>query len=214
MRRRGRKPISHLRPWSGWLVRAWMRGEAVRHCGLAIYCGRPAEARQMILERVTAALDQIERFDRRRLERIVRERVTIVIMASEGRHFYSERVNAICLDSRILRRETSTTSTIACAIVHESVHARFALAGLFYNQTCAARMERRCIEEEIAYVARSPYVNRDEFTKWAALRRAALEHPWWTRRGRLEAFAKFLESEGAPAWMPRLFRIRARLTLG
>jgi hypothetical protein len=191
-----------------------MRGEPTYHHGLAIYCDRRVDTHQTILGRVTAALDEMRRFDPRRLDRMVHDGVVIVIVALDGRHFYSERLNAVCLDRRIIMRETSNTSTIAASIVHESVHARFAHAGLFYNQRCAARMESRCIEEEIAYVGRSPYVNRDELAAWAAVKRADLEHPWWTRRGRLEAFAEFLESEGAPAWIPRLLRTRARLTVG
>jgi hypothetical protein len=193
-------------------VRAHMRSEPTRHHGVAIYYDVP-DTGEKLLDRVTAALDQVDRFNRRRIERLIRDGVVIVIVPFEGRHFYSEYVNAICLDSRILRRETSTTSTIACAIVHESVHARFAHAGLFYNQRVAARMERRCVEEEIAFVARSPVVSQDALAKWAALRRADLERRWWTRRGRLESYATFLEKEGAPVWISRLLRLRARFTI-
>lgn len=190
-----------------------MRGQVLRHHDVAVYCDiTDSEHRRLLLERVTAALDQIYRLDQRRIGRLVRDGVPIVIVALQGRHFFSEVVDAICLDRRILSREASNTSTIACAIVHESTHARMAHAGLFYSKRYAARMERRCIEEEIAYLGRSPYIKPDEFAAWAASRRKALDHPWWTRRGRLEAYAKFLETEGAPAWIPRLVRIRARFT--
>jgi hypothetical protein len=79
MRRRGHKPLSHLLPWSGWLVRSFMGREPVLHHGVTVYCDGPDDVPPRILERVTAALDELRRFDPRRLDRLIHDGVVVVI---------------------------------------------------------------------------------------------------------------------------------------
>jgi hypothetical protein len=99
-----------------------------------------------------------------------------------------------------------SVASLATSIVHEATHARFALAGVYYNRCNSRRMEERCVEEEIAFVGRQPHTSDAEYVQWVAVRRAQLEHPWWTRRGRLRVLAAAFERDGAAPWLVRLTR--------
>jgi hypothetical protein len=191
--------------WDRWVTRRRMRGAVVRLQTVPIYCEHvPEHERSAAIDRVAKALDLIHSFDRRRSERLERDRVGILLAPGYGQHTYSEGANIIDLDLRLVMH--NSTESLAIAIVHEATHARFGLAGVHYGSGNAMRMERRCVEEEIAFVRRLPYTSEAEYADWAEKKRARLAHPWWTRRGRLRALARAFEAEGAPQWMIRIAR--------
>lgn len=190
-------------------ARRQIRGAVVRLQTIPVYCEKvPKDARDAAIDRVAKALDLIHNVDRRRTDRLERDGVGIVLAPGYGHNAYSEGTNMIHLDLRLV--EERSTASLAVSIVHEATHARFARAGVHYNRRCAARMERRCIEEEIAFVQRQPHTSETEYAKWVCRRRALLAQPWWTRRGRLRALIPTLEAEGMPQWLIRLARFLSR----
>jgi hypothetical protein len=199
-------PRWHLDRWASQRL---MRGAVAQIQTIPVYCEQVPEGERLdAMDRVAKALDLIHRFDRRRTDRLERDRIGIVLAPGFGQHSYSEATNTIHLDLRLVTERP--TAAVASSIVHELTHARFALAGVYYSRRCALRMERRCVEEEIAFVGRLPYTKDADYTTWVDQRRARLARPWWTWRGRLRAVVQTLEAEAAPQWIIRLTRFLSR----
>ena len=169
---------------------------------MRVYCGRIDEPRcRDAALKVTQALQLVQRFEPRRVARLQKDRVALLLATGQGTSSYSESANMIVLD--VTQLSSLTAAGAACVMVHESTHARFAHAAIPYSKKIAARVERRCVEEEIAFVNLFPRTSEAEYEAWAAGKRERLARPWWTRGERLRAAAASLEREGAPAWLVR-----------
>ena len=200
-----RRPLRYLERWQTRKRQrgaiAWLRSIAVYYGGL------DSAASAAATERIAAALGMIRQFDPRRADRLEKDQIGIVLAPGLGGNRYSEGTNTIQLDVGLVMQRS--VASLATTLVHEATHARFALAGVYYNRSNARRMEARCVEEEIAFVERLPHTSDAEYVQWVAARRAQLEHPWWTRRGRLRALAATFERDGAAPWLVRLTRTLA-----
>lgn len=190
-----------------WQTRRQLRGAIAWLRSIPVYYGSDSPTREAAVGRIAAALGMIRRFDPRRADRLEKDQIGIVLAPGLGLHGYSEGTNTVHLDLQLVMLHS--VASLATTIVHEATHARFALAGVYYNRCTARRMEERCLEEEIAFVARLPHTNDAEYVQWVAARRARLQHPWWTRRGRLRALAAAFERDGAAPWLVRLTRTLA-----
>jgi hypothetical protein len=177
-------------------------------CGLRVHYGRVDETRRRDAAlKVTHALQLLQRFEPRRVVRLRRYRVALLLVTGQGTSSYSEPANVIVLD--VTQLSSLTPAGAACVIVHEGTHARFAHAGIPYSQRIASRVERRCVEEEIAFVDLLPHTSEAEHEAWVARKRERLARPWWTRNVRLGALAASLQQEGAPAWLVRFIQVCA-----
>jgi hypothetical protein len=129
-------------------------------------------------------------------------------LRSIGTHGYLEVSNLIVLD--IAGVERQTWEGLQIALVHEVTHARIALSGISMRRSNASRIERRCVEEEIAFVRRvmanMPSSKQAEVDAWVARKRQTLEAPWWTPRKRLGRIADLFAERGAPLFLVRLTR--------
>lgn len=69
-----------------------------------------------------------------------------------------------------------------------------------------ARIERRCVEEEIALLGRMKASGYDGTDAWAAFLRARLADPWWTENAAFNRRHRYLEERAAPQWVLRFHK--------
>jgi hypothetical protein len=204
-------------PWHGpvwWLLRGFF-ARVLRHAtratvhGVMVYCDASVDdpRRTNALGRVAAALSLVETHDPRRLKRL-REGSTVLLLYMFGKNMFVAPANVIVLD--LLGIESKTDRHLASTIVHESTHARLWLAGVAPNRSTIEREERRCIEEQIAFVRRLPGTNPDAFTTWERQMRDLLQTHWWERRNRIRAFADGIAAYGDSPLFVRLLRALGR----
>jgi hypothetical protein len=172
-----------------------------------------AEARRhAAIDRLANAISFIEANDPRWLHRLRRGGTDLYLTSSIGTHGYLEVSNLIVLD--IAGVERQTREGLPTSLVHEATHARIALRGISMTRSNTSRIERRCVEEEIAFVrcvmAHVPSSKQAEVDAWVARKRQTLEAPWWTTRKRLGRIADLFADGGAPLFLVRLIRRFAR----
>ena len=131
--------------------------------------------------KVAEALDLITRVDPRRGKRLRRDIAAVVV---SRRPTAFSILNSTCyLDSAVVAHRSA--GSIALALVHEAVHARFTAAGIIpHTAADLSRQEVRCAREELAFLAR-------------------LEAAGWTDTARMRAW---LEQCRAEALQVRLRR--------
>jgi hypothetical protein len=185
----------------GWLVRrAYLTGPTKSVEVMTVFVADADEPRGgAAADRLAEALSLIRRGDPRRFARLLRDGVRIAFTTQFGRAQYWRSVNVIALDlQKVIDRPLSL---LASSIVHEATHARLARSGIVSRRAATARIERRCVEEEIAFMRRLPHSSEALFEQWTAQKRDSLALHWWTRRAGARAGAAALEREGGPAWL-------------
>ncbi len=99
---------------------------------------------------------------------------------------------------------------LARYIVHEATHARLKRQGIRLRGVGVARVERRCVEEEIAFLERFPKKSEAEWTQWVASKRDSLKGEWWSPMKQRRRMLAALEREGKLKWFTRLVRLFIR----
>jgi hypothetical protein len=109
------------------------------------------------LHRVEDALRLIKHHDPLHYSRVIHnlERVWVQLMPS-ARARYDESLGACILDERFVLLETTTLEEIACAIVHETTHARLERWGIGYDEKARSRIEAVCLRRELNFIASLP----------------------------------------------------------
>jgi hypothetical protein len=157
---------------------------------------------------VTSALVLIRKRDPRRLRRLQYDRVRITFSSWIGTSAYWPGLNAIALDlqqvSQLLPGELATV------IVHEATHARLDRSGISTRRTGVKRIERRCIEEEIAFCRRFPAKSEEAWVRWVARKRDSVNTPWWSPKARRLRWLRAMERHGGPEWLITLARVFIR----
>ncbi len=156
-----------------------------------------------VFAKVTEALRLIIRHAPRVSARIRKDVKTLLFAdVSGGRYLAGLRTSMIGVD--YARRVPPLD--LAMMFVHEATHARLARAGFRYLGARRERIERICIEAEIAFAERVP---GSETAIDSA--RALQENEWWTpERSGEDAIAE-LRRRGLPEWITRiLLRLRRR----
>jgi hypothetical protein len=125
--------------------------------------------------KVAEALDLIGRVEPRRLARLRRD-VAAVVVSHRATCFSA--LSATCyLEIGLVAQKTA--GSIALALVHEGVHARFATAGIVPEAPAdAARQEVRCSREELAFLSRlemAGWTNTDGMRAWLEQCRATAQ---------------------------------------
>jgi hypothetical protein len=162
------------------------------------------------LDRFADAVELLHRYDPRRLTRIRRDLPRIILGGTEAGH----AIYSVGLDAAILNLATVTdrgvpVSFLAQSIVHEATHARIARVGIEYSPENRARIERRCVREELAFVERLPEPDRElaasSLRDWLASPSHDFSYEAW-----IERVADGLRESGLPEWFVQMAR-RARL---
>jgi hypothetical protein len=161
-----------------WFARQLFTGPDTMIAGLLVDFGAvPEPHRRETLQKLADALAIIGRADPKRLRRLVAGGTRMVLSTDVAGYRYFRTSNFIVLGVQSIT--SSTIQAIAVSIVHEATHARID-ALMDTPGRLTARVERRCIEEEIAFVRRWPQRDEEGFRAWEAAMRAQLETPWWT----------------------------------
>ena len=169
---------------------------------LVDYGRAPEPIRDDVLKKVTAALGIIERFDPRRLQQLANRGTRILVLTPIGGHQYDSAGDVIELEARMVA--SATAFRLAISIVHEAAHARIASLARTTRQN-TWRVERRCVEEEIAFAHR---LTKDQqwLDEWEAAKRAQLQKPWWGFRSRIGRVAQIVVEHHGDAWYAKLLR--------
>ena len=158
--------------------------------------------------RVTLALDLVAACDPRRFARIRRDMPVIRVVRTGG-GFY-ELVNRACVVDWTAIMWHPVTH-LAETIVHEATHARLHRMGVGHPRAWTARIERRCLREEVAFARRVP-----DGGAWAASLEARMESQlateWWQPHRAIERSIHHARAERMPGWLVGwLERRQARL---
>jgi hypothetical protein len=138
--------------------------------------------------RVRRALELIDRYDQRSLERIRRD---------IGPHHYDRNSKFIALSWPFVLQ--GTAADLAMTIIHEATHHRIAEWGIAYDESLRGRIEAVCVGPEVAFARRLP---GGESLAESELK--VLERPWWTPEGFHRSTMVALRAHDAPAWVLRL----------
>ncbi len=137
------------------------------------------EAQDLAFEKVSMTLNLMAECDPRRLSASQRLLRGIQIRAQHGAGYRpASNICILSVDSVLDR----SPGAIAGDIVHETMHARFAAAGLisFLSADLLPRMEAACSREQIAFVRRLPDKAYDRKQQCIDFLESELKKQWWT----------------------------------
>lgn len=108
--------------------------------------------RELILRRVEEALRLIQKYDRLRYDRLVRDLERVWVRDIPGtRGSFDQPLRACSLDRVFVLAEKSCPELIAATIVHEATHARLDHCGIGYEEELRPRIEATCFRRELAF---------------------------------------------------------------
>lgn len=126
----------------------------------------------------------------------VRSDVRRIVLFESGPEFWPHSRTCVLPDPAGL-----SVTAVAMMIVHEGMHAHLFRSGSAYEPETQSRVERACVDAEIAFVERIP--GEERLVAWA---RQKLETPWWTPQDVFLRRREELSQAGAPRWVLRLHK--------
>jgi hypothetical protein len=178
---------------------AWVGSRFVPHRtihGLRLAAFSHEEDGEVLLDKVTAALNLIASRDPRRFARI-RRQMRAVFVVPAGGEIYDHGLRGYMATASLLRQRSP--AHVALAIVHEATHARLWASGIRSTAANLDRIERLCIAQEIAFAQRLP--DAEALTTFA---KGKLERPWWAPEEGRRRVDEMAQSLGVPAWVVKL----------
>lgn len=133
-----------------------------------------------------------------RLLRRTQRYLNRIVFVSGGGEVYHERLGAYLVDLPTF--QSRSIREVASAIVHETVHARLVRWGIQYDAKRRDDIERVCVNEEIAFLARLP-----ESGEVIATKRESLKTRWWTKQELHQRRLAQLRAHGIPQAFIRLY---------
>jgi hypothetical protein len=150
------------------------------------------EAQELAFKKVAMGFDLISAYEPRRLSASRRLLRCILIRAQHGPGYRpTSNLWVLSADSVLDRSH----GVLAGQVIHETMHARFAEAGLvsFLLPRSVQRMEEGCVREEIAFarcVPKEIYVNRTGYIEFLE---AELKKQWWTPEEQARRYKEWRE---------------------
>lgn len=194
-----------LDPLLSWLV--LLRPKA-RVAGFAIsverYCADP----DSVVARLTDAIYLLDAVDPLRLARIRRDAPRLHVGLVGHAAMYSHRPPTIAWRDEVLLAQPVLWA--ASALVHEGTHARIHGAGIRTTAATRARIERRCVAEEIHFLRKAAahfpeYASQAEHFIAHAERELAMPVPWYAPSQKWARVREELVRLEAPRWLLWLF---------
>lgn len=180
-----------------WLLLAWSARrrfvEGVVVC-VAHSTGDPAD----VFARVEDALQLIAKHGPRFSARLRRD-VKRLLFADVSGGTYLAGLRTCLIGIGFARRVSSLD--LAMMIVHEAAHARLSRAGFRYRGERRERIERICVEAELAFAERVPG-SEAAIAKVCGL----LATEWWTTEHVTDATVDELVEQGVPKWLVAILR--------
>jgi hypothetical protein len=160
-----------------------------------------------ILHRVEEALRLIQKYDRLRYNRLIRDLERIWVRDVPGAlGSFDHSLHACSLDREFVLAEKSSAELIAATIVHEATHARLDRCGISYEEKLRPRIEAACFRREMAFAAKLP---NGEQVREQAERKLEFYNiqDYWTNAAFAERYDKdqieLIRRLGAPDWIWR-----------
>jgi len=173
-------------------------GEAAA-AGLAVHLGAfPDAERSPLLARLGEAVALLEAFAPRAVRRLRLDGVRLLV-AHQGSTCYWPATNVIAVRAPALAAQPA--SLTASELRHEGAHARLARAGVWPWPDLIARVERRCVTEQLGFLRALPPGEFPGAAAYADRLEEAARRPWWTARDRIRGIARALR-EGRSAVFP------------
>lgn len=155
-----------------------------------------------VFARVGDVLDLVARTDPLRFARMQRDvrRIAIVWVNGAAAGSYWPDWRACVLAGWHLRDDK--VAAVAMTLVHEAVHARLWRRGLRYTRALRPRIERLCVEAEVAFAERLAGSEALVAQAWSDLNAT-----WWSDDEMSARRDAQLRSLGWPEWMLRARRL-------
>ena len=172
-------------------------------CGFDVRFWKIDSSVQPLLEeRIADALAILRKLDERRVVRMRSDVRHILVKPVRGSYFWF-LTGTIALDQApILKRSAAMT---AVTLVHEATHARFVRAGVYPYMSTLARVERRCVLEEMHFarlLQRAGYGGTDRLLDWLG---SLLDANHATLAALVKRKFDLLKELGAPRWYLRVW---------
>jgi hypothetical protein len=149
-----------------------------------------------LVSRLELAFDELRRVDPKRWRDFRRFVAHVIVWP--GDYTAYDRWGGIHLSGAYLLRAPSTV--LAGGLVHEAAHLRIARAGVEYRPSSRARIEARCVREEVEFLRRVP----GDGDRLASEAESQLTAPWWTEGMRHERVRRMAKSADLPEWVTAL----------
>lgn len=157
-----------------------------------------------LMKRVGEVIRFIVDTDSVRARRIRQDLRRIVVMDLGGSAGgYLAEIDACALDPSHV--EQQPIQAMALILVHEATHARIRRAGIRYDPEMRGRIERICINEEIAFAGQV-----ENGAIYIAEARRALDQPWWSVNDERKREERQLRALGWPEWTLKFRRFFLR----
>ena len=181
--------------------------------GFRVYVHSEGSHKDAIIRQLAAALELVRATDSRRFVRIRADAPRLYVSDFLGAAgYWWTWPTAITFDATSLLEQPVLWA--ASTLAHEGTHARLRRAGVHTTAANRARVERRCVSEELDLLHRVPEQHRDEARRWIAWSKASLlaPAPWYEPATRRADLRKALAARGAPEWLLWFFGRDRRAT--
>jgi hypothetical protein len=177
-----------------WLLLVWL-SKRCRIDGLEVCVAASAAEANAIFIRVRDAFALLGRYDPELKEQVKRDVRRLLFTDTRGGHYFAG-IDTCRIGIDFAKRASDLS--LAMMIVHEATHARLERSGLRYIGRERERIERLCIDAEVAFAERVP--GSQEAIEKA---RALLATKWWKADQHAEDTMAELIERGVPRWLAR-----------
>lgn len=155
-----------------------------------------AAAAEAVFSRAAGALRLIATTDPNRYRRIRRDVERLLFTSASGGQ-YLPRLRTCRIGIDYATR--STTLDLAMMIVHEATHARLWALGCRYEEGVREKVERICVNAEVAFASRIAGAESS-----VARSQELLKSKWWIPEEISRENLDSLRTHGCPEWLVRL----------
>lgn len=164
--------------------------------GLDVFFVDPDVSRDQVRERLAEALSHLKQWDSRRYN-LIHKHVRHVLVWPGHYNAYT-RLGGILLASELIQ-DATPAETIG-TLVHEAVHLRIARWGARAGGDRQARIERRCLAEQVDSLLRCSLITPLTARKIVDV----LSTEWWTNSAHRLDLEQLMRKAGLPLWSARL----------
>ena len=164
--------------------------------GFDVFFIDPDVSHDQVCQRLAAALAHVKQFDPRRY-RLIRNQIKHVIVWPGHYNAYTSLGGILLAAEHI---EDATPAETIGTLVHEAVHLRIARRGVRAGGDRQARIERRCLGEQVDSLLRCELITPLTSIKILEL----LSTEWWTNAALRVDLERLMRKAGLPLWSARL----------
>ncbi|MGH8746269.1 MAG: hypothetical protein ACREUK_07250 [Burkholderiales bacterium] len=164
--------------------------------GMDVFFIDPDASRDQVRERLTAGLAHLKQYDPRRYN-LVHQQIRHILIWPGHYHAYT-RLGGILLAAEHIQ-DAMLAETIG-SLVHEAVHLRIERWGARTGGDRQARIERRCLAEQVDSLLRCSLISPETGQKIMAI----LSIEWWTTAAHRRDVQQLMLKAGLPLWVARL----------